>query len=106
MRKPTDISPGSNMPPYPWLLEKTVDFTEIPGRVNAMRILGVPYPESTDEEIIAQVEAHAQEIVADLEANFRATEKDKQIVALIAYLQKLGAYESSSEAVARMEAAR
>ena len=106
MRKPTDISPGSNMPPYPWLLEKTVDFAKIPGRVKAMRTLGVPYPEWTDEEVIAQAEAQAQTIVADLEANFRATGKDKQIVALIAYLQKLGTSESDAEAVARIGAAR
>jgi cytochrome c oxidase cbb3-type subunit I/II len=106
MEKPTNISPGSNMPPYPWLLEKAVDFSKIPGKIAAMRMLGVPYPEWTDEEILANVEAQAQEIVDDLESNYRSTEKDRQIVALIAYLQKLGASEDASSAKARIEASR
>jgi cytochrome c oxidase cbb3-type subunit I/II len=106
MEKPTNISPGSNMPPYPWLLEKTVDFSKIPGKISAMRMLGVPYPEWTDEEVLANVEAQAQEIVDDLESNYRSTEKDRQIVALIAYLQKLGASEDASSAKARIEASR
>ena len=105
MRKPTDISPGSNMPPYPWIIEKTVNFERIPGKINAMRILGVPYPEWTDEEVIALVESQAQAIVTDLEANFRAAAPDSQIVALIAYLQKLGAYEGATEARARFDGA-
>ena len=42
------------------------------------------------------VETQAEEIVKDLETNYRSTEKDKQIVALIAYLQKLGTYEEVS----------
>lgn len=106
MEKPTNISPGSNMPPYPWLLENTVDFSKIPGKIAAMRMLGVPYPDWTDEEIVANVEAQAQGIVDDLESNYRSTEKDRQIVALIAYLQKLGASEDASSAKARIEASR
>ena len=84
------------MPPYLWLLEKTVDFQSIPGKVSAMRMLGVPYPDWTDEEVLAQVDSQAEQIVNDLKSNYRETEKDKQIVALIAYLQKLGAYEDVS----------
>jgi len=106
MRRPTDISPGSNMPPYPWLLEKKVDFSRIPGKISAMRTLGVPYPEMSDEEILAQVQEQAQSIVNDLESNFRAAQPDTQIVALIAYLQKLGTSEDSQSALARVEAAK
>jgi len=105
MRRPTDISPGSNMPPYPWLLEKKVDFSRIPGKIRAMRTLGVPYPEMSDEEILAQVQEQAQSIVTDLESNFRAAQPDARIVALIAYLQKLGTAEDSQSALARVEAA-
>jgi len=103
MRVPTDISPGSNMPPYPWLLEKDVDWEQLPGKIAAMRILGVPYPEWSDEEILANMESQAQLIVDDLEANFRSTEPRRQIVALIAYLQKLGAYEDANSSVARID---
>jgi cytochrome c oxidase cbb3-type subunit I/II len=105
MRKPTDISPGSNMPPYPWLLEQRVDFTRLPGKIAALRTLGVPYPKQSDEAIIADMEAQAAGIVEDLAANFRATEPDTQIVALIAYLQKLGASEDVESATARLAAA-
>ena len=103
MEVPKNISPGSNMPPYPALLKKTVNWSRIPGKVAAMRTLGVPYPEWTDEEVIALVAEQADEIVADLEANFRSTEPDRQIVALIAYLQKLGAHEDASLAKARFD---
>jgi cytochrome c oxidase cbb3-type subunit I/II len=98
MERPRDISPGSNMPPYPWLMEKSVDWSRLPAKIAALRILGVPYPEWTDEEILASMQQQADEIVADLEANFRATEPDRQIVALIAYLQKLGTWEDPATA--------
>jgi cytochrome c oxidase cbb3-type subunit I/II len=106
MENPNQVSEGSNMPPYPLMLEKTVDFSKMPGKIAAMRMLGVPYPEMSDEEIIAQMEAQADEIVQNLEEGFIATERDKQIVALIAYLQKVGTYESPEEAAARIEAAK
>lgn len=104
MKNPTDISPGSNMPPYPWLLEKRVDWSRLPGKIAAMRVLGVPYPAWTDEEILAHTAQQAQSIVDDLEKNFRATAPDTEIVALIAYLQKLGAYEDPQSAQARFTA--
>lgn len=104
MRKPKDISPGSNMPPYPWLLEKTVDWDRLPGKIAAMRALGVPYPDWTPEEILQVTAEQAQSIVDDLEKNFRSTEPDRQIVALIAYLQKLGAYEDAASARKRFAA--
>ncbi|MFO7723970.1 MAG: cytochrome-c oxidase, cbb3-type subunit I [Oceanipulchritudo sp.] len=96
MRAPREISPGSNMPPYPWLLEKTVDWNRMPRKIAAMRTLGVPYPDWSDEEILASMKDQADDIVADLEENFRDTRSETQIVALIAYLQKLGAWESPS----------
>jgi cytochrome c oxidase cbb3-type subunit I/II len=106
MRKPTDISPGSNMPPYPSMLEKSVDWSRIPGKISAMRTLGVPYPDWSDEEILALVSEQADEIVADLESNFRSTAPDRQIIALIAYLQKLGTSEEASLAKARLSGAQ
>jgi len=102
MRAPAEISPGSNMPPYPWLLDNTVDWSRLPAKIAAMRVLGVPYPEWTDEEILANMQEQADAIVADLAANFRSTEADRQIVALIAYLQKLGAWQTPEEARAEM----
>lgn len=102
MRAPAEISPGSNMPPYPWLLENTVNWERIPRKIAAMRTLGVPYPDWSDEEVLAHVEEQAMEIVRDLETNFRSTAPDTEIVALIAYLQKLGASEDADSARARL----
>ncbi len=106
MREPRKISPGSNMPPYPWLLEKETNYAALPGKIAAMRTLGVPYPDWTKEEIYQSVEEQAAGIVDNLAGDFRETSTDKQIVALIAYLQKLGTYEDVESARARMESAR
>ena len=103
MENPLSTSPGSNMPPYPWLLEKDFDFEKMHRRIRVQRMLGVPYPDWTKEEVVALMEEQAQEIVADLRSQFRSTEPRRQIVALIAYLQKLGEYESPEEARARIE---
>jgi cytochrome c oxidase cbb3-type subunit I/II len=88
---PESITPKSIMPPYPWLLTDPLDFGSIPGAMKAMRTLGVPY---TDEEIAggeaaarAQAEKIAREIV---ETEGEAGLEDRKVVALIAYLQRLG----------------
>jgi len=105
MVEPKAITPGSNMPPYPWLVNKDANWEKIPGKIRAMRLLGVPYPEMTDEEILTAVENQANAIVADLNTNFRTAEPNTEIIALIAYLQKLGTYEDVASATARIEAA-
>jgi cytochrome c oxidase cbb3-type subunit 2 len=69
---PRDVVPESNMPAYPWLETAALDGDGIPGRMRALRAVGVPY---TDEDI-----AKASETVKG------KTELD----ALIAYLQNLG----------------
>ena len=93
MLDPRDISPGSNMPSYPWLFKKATKVSQLPNKINAMRMLGVPYPiDLSEEEIQAQVDAQANEIVARLAEKGAFTEPEKEIVALIAYLQKLGTY--------------
>jgi cytochrome c oxidase cbb3-type subunit I/II len=94
------ISPGSNMPNYPWLFEKDTDVAALPAKLAVMRKLGVPYPEQTPAEIQAEVDAQAGEIVARLREADILVEPSREIVALIAYLQKLG----KSEPVVRTTA--
>ncbi|MFP4068642.1 MAG: cytochrome-c oxidase, cbb3-type subunit I [Opitutales bacterium] len=94
MLDPRSISPGSNMPNYPWLFEKETRIKDLPAKIRAMRMLGVPYPiDLSEEEIQAQVDEQAAGIVERLAEKSAYTEPNKEIVALIAYLQKLGAYE-------------
>jgi cytochrome c oxidase cbb3-type subunit I/II len=79
------------MPPYPWLISDELDFSVIKGRVEAMVTLGVPY----DEAAVAQAEANARRqakaIAADIAKNGgRTGVETKEIMALVAYLQRLG----------------
>lgn len=94
MLDPRSVSPGSNMPNYPWLFEKKIKVDQLPAKINAMRMLGVPYPIGlSEEEIQAQIDEQAAGIVARLAEKGAFTDPDKEIVAIIAYLQKLGSYE-------------
>jgi cytochrome c oxidase cbb3-type subunit I/II len=90
MRDPRSTSPGSVMPPYTWLLRQSYDPADIQASLRALRKVGVPY---TDAEIAgapADMRAQAQGIVDRLkQAGIDAT-SDREIVALIAYLQRLG----------------
>jgi cytochrome c oxidase cbb3-type subunit I/II len=90
MLDPTITSPGSIMPAYPWLIDQDLDKTTTPAKIRAMQILGVPYPTGFDQEAITHLENQANEIVEDLKGNQIDVSPDKEIVAMIAYLQRLG----------------
>jgi cytochrome c oxidase cbb3-type subunit I/II len=105
MLNPRDLSPGSNMPNYPWLFTKETKVKQLPNKINAMRMLGVPYPiDLSEEEIQAQVDEQAAEIVASLAEEGAIVEPEKEIVALIAYLQKLGTYREAQQKIDAAEA--
>ncbi len=90
MRDPRSTSPGSIMPPYAFLLEWRIDPEDVTASVDAMRRLGVPYEDTSLEAVRTSIEAQAAGIVRSLAgANIRA-EPDHEVVALIAYLQRLG----------------
>jgi len=90
MNDPNSISPGSIMPPYPWLLEQELDISSTEAKINTMRKLGVPY--NPDYEKISNTELidQATKIADDLKKNGIAVENTKEIIALIAYLQRMG----------------
>ena len=91
MLEPTSMSPGSIMPPYPWLFEQDLDKSNTTAKIGAMRTLGVPYdPEFQRSDITASMDTQAQEITQDLREAGLEVSPDKEIVALIAYLQRLG----------------
>lgn len=90
MYDPRSMAPGSIMPPYPWLLEETYDVSDIPAKINVMRKLGVPYAEGYEDEAVADAKAQADAIVKNLDADGIEAMPDQKIVALIAYLQRLG----------------
>ncbi|MEQ8561027.1 MAG: cytochrome-c oxidase, cbb3-type subunit I [Cytophagales bacterium] len=90
MLEPSSISPGSIMPAYPWLFTQTVDMGQTGPKISTLRKLGVPYElgyeESANEDLINQ----ANEIVTSLQVDNINTIAETEIVALIAYLQRLG----------------
>jgi cytochrome c oxidase cbb3-type subunit I/II len=90
LEDPRQMSPGSIMPRYPWLLTQTLDVSTTPAKINAMRSLGVPYEKGYENFANQDLEKQANEITKDLINNGIPAESDKDIIALIAYLQRLG----------------
>lgn len=90
MLDPTSMSPGSIMPSYPWMIDNDLDTSNTPAKIRAMISLGVPYPEGYDK--IANAELHAQslKIQANLKNDGIEIPSDKEIIAMIAYLQRMG----------------
>ncbi len=101
MLDPRAISPGSNMPSYSWLDRSETDLTALPSKISVMRTLGVPYPEWSADEVVTNARTQATQITEELRAQGRYVSPDREIVALISYLQKLG----KSEPVAARTAA-
>ncbi len=89
--QPNQISPGTIMPPYPWLLEKKIDYASIPTRMLALKRVGVPYTEAQRATAVDDAKAQAK-LISDaiISANGRSDLEDKDVVALIAYIKRLG----------------
>ena len=90
MLAPEDISPGSIMPPYPWLLTDDLDTSNTAAKIRAMMTLGVPYTKDFDEVANNDLMKQANNIVANLKSEGIETKPTKEIIAVIAYLQRLG----------------
>jgi len=95
MEDPRSVSPGSNMPAYPGMFTADTDVAILPTKLSVQRTLGVPYPEWTPEQITENVNAQANAISQDLRAAGAYVAPEKEIVAMIAYLQSLGRSEST-----------
>jgi cytochrome c oxidase cbb3-type subunit I/II len=93
MMNPRSTSAGSNMPSYPWLAQKKINVEALPSKLAVLRRLGVPYPEWDEAAIHDQVATQAESIARDLQSKGKVLQPNTQMTALIAYLQKLGAYE-------------
>ncbi|MEZ5052933.1 MAG: cytochrome-c oxidase, cbb3-type subunit I [Chitinophagales bacterium] len=92
MYEPTSMTSGSIMPSYAWLHERTLDISTTPAKIRVMQNLGVPYPEGYDAIANDDLKFQAEQIAAKLaqEDSRIKTSADKEIIALIAYLQRLG----------------
>jgi cytochrome c oxidase cbb3-type subunit I/II len=110
MWDPQSTSPGSIMPGYKWLYDnKAMDHSLIEKKMEAMVTLGVPYTDEDIKNARSNMDAQAAGIEKSLygdpdfvksyeeskkNASVRGEEfvpmKDREIVALISYLQRLG----------------
>jgi cytochrome c oxidase cbb3-type subunit I/II len=90
MLEPQSMSPGSIMPSYPWLLDDAIDTAITPAKIRAMQTLGVPYPSGYDQIANKDLMQQAAKIANSLQAEKIETDSDKEIIALIAYLQRVG----------------
>jgi cytochrome c oxidase cbb3-type subunit I/II len=87
---PTEMNPQTIMPAYPWLAKKDVKMDLIPKKISVMKKLGVPYAEGFEDLAVDNYMKEAQAIVEELKQSGIEVEPTKEIVAMIAYLHKLG----------------
>jgi cytochrome c oxidase cbb3-type subunit I/II len=90
MQDPPTVSPGSLMPKFLWLYEQTLDTATTESKINAMRTLGVPYIQGYEKTANNDLVKQADVIAGDLQKQGVDVTSDKEIIALIAYLQRLG----------------
>jgi cytochrome c oxidase cbb3-type subunit I/II len=90
MLEPGSMSPGSVMPAYSWMLDDVIDTASTPAKIRAMQKLGVPYPEGYDRIANADLMKQAETIRSHLAADKIKTPANREIIAMIAYLQRMG----------------
>lgn len=90
MLDPRIMSPGSIMPSYAWLLDNEIDTASTAAKIRAMQTLGVPYSKGFDKEANADLMRQANGVRLKLKIDKIETSSNKEIIALIAYLQRVG----------------
>ena len=100
---PRSMSPGSIMPSYKWFATKEIDISHLERKIEVMRFLGVPYPEGYESKAKDDLIKQAKEISADLKKAGIDVAPDKQIIAIIAYLHKLGRDISENNATSSLD---
>lgn len=90
MYEPGSISPGTIMPNYPWLFKNNLDTAITGAKIRAMITLGVPYAAGYDRIANDELMKQANGIAANLAKDKITIKSDKEIIALIAYLQRVG----------------
>ena len=90
MLAPDAVSTGSIMPAYPWLFEQSIDKNLTAGKIKALRTVGVPYEDDYESQANQDLDKQAADISVNLKADGIEVMPETEIVALIAYLQRLG----------------
>lgn len=107
MLNPRSTSPNSIMPKYPWLIFNELDRSNIQNKMKTLVKLGVPYTKEEIKNAYKDMDIQSNKIVLDIyneateikkEINIQKQQKGskfiplekREIIALIAYLQRLG----------------
>ncbi|MCB0392000.1 MAG: cytochrome-c oxidase, cbb3-type subunit I [Bdellovibrionales bacterium] len=91
MKNPREVVQNSLMPNYTWLYNKDIDYYSLRKKFSVLKILGVPYSDQQVANADAHAESEAEAIAEGLkEAGVTANVANKEILALISYLQALG----------------
>ncbi|HQW92245.1 MAG TPA: cytochrome-c oxidase, cbb3-type subunit I [Ferruginibacter sp.] len=89
-REPSSMSEGSIMPAYPFLLTQNLDTSNTAAKINAMRSLGVPYEKGYGKQANRDLMAQANGIRINLKIEGIEVPANREVIALIAYIQRLG----------------
>jgi cytochrome c oxidase cbb3-type subunit I/II len=90
MLAPDAVSTGSIMPAYPWLFEQSIDLSQTSLKIKALRTIGVPYEEGYEAIANEELKIQARRISENLQLEGIEVAPETEIVAMIAYLQRLG----------------
>jgi cytochrome c oxidase cbb3-type subunit I/II len=90
MNNPTDVNKASIMPQYSWLTTDEMDLSSLKAKIKALRTVGVPYEKGYENNAEADLDREAAFIVEKLRIDGIKATRRTEIVALIAYLHKLG----------------
>ncbi|MBZ0264790.1 cytochrome-c oxidase, cbb3-type subunit I [bacterium] len=90
MLDPTSMSPGSLMPPFPWLITSTLNTSNLETKITQLRKVGVDYEEGYEKIAREAMVTQAKGIAKSLADQGIEVSHDKEIIALIAYLQRQG----------------
>jgi cytochrome c oxidase cbb3-type subunit I/II len=89
-REPSSMSEGSVMPAYPSMLENDLDISTTEAKINAMRTLGVPYAKGYEKTANEDLAYQSKLIADDLKSDSIRISPTKEVIAIIAYMQRLG----------------
>ncbi len=90
MMDPRKLNEQSIMPAYPWLIRNDLNVSYTPRKIRVMQSLGVPYEEGYDSKALEDLKNQATQIATGLKSSGIEVEPDKEVIAIIAYLQRLG----------------
>ncbi len=92
MLEPSTMSPGTIMPTYPWLFENPIDTSLTGAKIHVLKKMGTPYPDGFESRATADLSSQAKKVAENLRSQGVKDDQmdNKEIVALIAYLQRVG----------------